>query len=105
MWVHEESHHPHTPGSSDAAITLWFRAMDRRRRAIALTATRSEQQILIDGSPEPFLALTTPSGRWVAVRRHHDLTITIAARDIHPATITVEPVAEPAARLLGLGPA
>jgi hypothetical protein len=35
--------------------------------------------ITLDGTPQPFLRLGTPTGRWVAIRRHGDLTITIAA--------------------------
>jgi hypothetical protein len=104
QWVHDEIDHPHSPDLSDAAITLWFRAVDRRRRAAALAAVRSEAQITIDGTAAPFLILTTPSGRWVAVRRHDDLTVTIAARELDPATIIIEPIANPAARLLGPGP-
>jgi len=104
QWVHDEIDHPLSPDLSDAAITLWFRAVDRRRRAAALAATRSEAQITIDGAAAPFLILTTPSGRWVAVRHHDDLTVTIAARDLDPTTITIEPIADPAARLLGPEP-
>jgi hypothetical protein len=38
------------------------------------------------------------------VRRHHDVTITITAREIDPASLTIEPIADPAARLLGPEP-
>jgi hypothetical protein len=93
-----------SPELSDAAISLWFKGIDRRRRAAALTASRSEAQIAIDGAEEPFLVLTSPSGRWVAVRRHDDLAITIASRDLEPATITLEPIPDPEARLLGPQP-
>lgn len=44
------------------------------------------------------MMLITPSGRWVAVRRHDDLTATIAARDLdrttscrHHATAVLRP--------------
>ena len=103
-WVHDEIDHPYSPELSDAAVTLWFRAVDRMRRALALGAAHSETQITIDGRPAPFVTLTTPSGRWVAVRRHGDLTLTIAARDIDPSTVTIEPIPDPAARLLGPEP-
>ena len=103
-WVHDEIDYPHSPELSDAAITLWFRAVDRLRRATALGAIYSETQITIDGSPAPFVTLTTTSGRWVAVRRHHDLTVAIAARDLAPSTVTIERIPDPAARLLGSGP-
>jgi hypothetical protein len=97
QWIHLDNMHAHSPDLSDAAITLWFRAVDRRRRAAALNAARSEAQVTIDGTATPFLTLTTPGGRWVAVRRHNDLTVTIAARDIDPTTITLEPIPDPAA--------
>ncbi len=102
--VQDEVEHPHPDDLSDAAITLWFRADRRLRRAAVLGAARSEAQITIDGAANSFVALTTPGGRWVAVRRHDDLTITIAARDIAPETITLEPIADPTARLLGPEP-
>jgi hypothetical protein len=104
--VSDELEHPRSPDLSDAAITLWFRADHRLRRAAVLRAVRSEAQITIDGAPHSFVALSTPSGRWVAVRRHDDLTITItiAAREIAPETITIEPIADAAARLLGPEP-
>jgi hypothetical protein len=60
--------------------------------------------ITLDGTPQPFLRLGTPTGRWVAIRRHGDLTITIAARALDPTTLTLEPIPDPAARLLGPEP-
>jgi len=38
------------------------------------------------------------------VRRHHDVTITIAAREIDPGSLIIEPIADPNARLLGPEP-
>ena len=73
-------------------------------RAQVLDAIRSEQLIVIDGTPEPFLTLTTPAGRWVAVRRHGHLTITVAGRDLDPTTIALEPIPDATARLLGPEP-
>lgn len=101
-WV--DIDHPHVPDLSDAAITLWFAAMARRRRAAALTADRSDARIMIDGAPQPFLLLTGPGERWVAIRRHDDLTVTIAGRDLDPSGINLEPIADPAAHLLGPQP-
>jgi hypothetical protein len=98
--VQDEVTGTHADDLSNAAMTLYFRALSRRRRAAALDAVRSESQLSIDGAPATFLTLRTPSGRWVAVRRHEDLTITIAARDADPATIALEPITDPAARLL-----
>ena len=60
--------------------------------------------IRIDGTPQTFLTLTAPTGHWVAVRRHEDLVITIAAQDLDPTTITIDPIPDPAARLLGPKP-
>ncbi|MFZ0384076.1 MAG: hypothetical protein WAL22_00285, partial [Solirubrobacteraceae bacterium] len=71
----------------------------------AASATQTEQMITIDGTPQPFLRLSTPTGRWVAIRRHGDLTITIAGGgDLDPTTLTLEPIPDPAARLLGPEP-
>ncbi len=93
-----------TDGLSDAALTLWFRAARRRRLAGSHEAPVSEIEITIDGAREPFLTVGTPNAHWVAVRRHHDVTITIAARELDPASLTIEPIADPAARLLGPKP-
>jgi hypothetical protein len=93
-----------TDGLSDAALTLWFAAARRRRVAGSYEATVSETEITIDGVREPFLTVGTPNSHWVAVRRHHDVTITIAAREIDPASLTIEPIADPNARLLGPEP-
>lgn len=61
-------------------------------------------KITIDGTPASFLLLSTPRGRWVAVRRHQDLTVTIAARDLDPAALTIAPIPDLAAVLLGPEP-
>ncbi|MGH9089283.1 MAG: hypothetical protein ACRDYZ_14435 [Acidimicrobiales bacterium] len=92
------------PEASHAAVSLWLAARDRAVRAEVLTTVRSEQMISIDGALAPFLTLTAASGHWAAARRHKDLLITIAACDLDPPAITVEPVADPAARLLGPEP-
>jgi hypothetical protein len=94
-----------TDDLSDAALTLWFRAAGRRRAAAAHEAPVRETDIRIDGAREPFLTVGTPNARWVAVRRHHDVTITIAAREIDPASLIIEPIPDPNARLLNPKPA
>jgi hypothetical protein len=104
-WAAEENREEHSDELSDAAITLYFRSMQRRRRAAAYAAAESETQVTIDGSPQPFLTLTTPDGSWVAVGHHDDLTITVAGRGIDPASLMLEPIADPRARLLGPEPA
>jgi hypothetical protein len=93
-----------TDGLSDAALTLWFRAARRRRVAGSHEAPVSETPITIDGARDSFLTVGTPNSHWVAVRRHGDLTITIAARETDPASLIIEPIADPAARLLGPKP-
>lgn len=93
-----------TDGLSDAALTLWFRAARRRRVASSHDAPVTETEITIDGVPEPFLTVGTPNANWAAVRRHHDVTITIAAREIDPGSLIIEPIADPNARLLGPEP-
>ncbi len=67
-------------------------------------ATQTEKLITIDGTPEPLNTLTPLSGRWVAVRHHGDLTITVAANDLEPTAIELEPIPDPPARLLGPEP-
>jgi hypothetical protein len=103
-WVHDDIDRPRSDDLSDAAITLWFRAGARAQRAAAAKATRSETQITIDGAAAPFVTLTTPSGRWVAARRHAGLTVTIAARNVEPGSLLIEPIADPAESLLGPEP-
>lgn len=102
IWQHDSG--TPWPQVSDAALKIWLAARDRERRAAVHTSTQTETLITIDGSPEPFLTLTPPGGRWVAVRRHDDLTITIAGRDLDPTIPTLEPISDPAARLLGPEP-
>jgi hypothetical protein len=83
------------PEASHAAVTLWLAARDRKARAKALAAARSELLISVDGTREPFLTLTAATGHRVAIRRHEDVMITIAARELDPTAIIVEPLAEP----------
>jgi hypothetical protein len=40
----------------------------------------------------------------VAIRRHHDVVVTVAARAVSAASISLEPIGDPAARLLGPQP-
>ncbi|HWE10891.1 MAG TPA: hypothetical protein VG325_16190, partial [Solirubrobacteraceae bacterium] len=105
-WLHNNDDDARSswPEASPAAVSLWLAARDRTVRGKVLGAVRSEQPISIDGTPKPFLSLTTPSGHWVAVRHHGDLVITVAASDLDPTSITIEPIPDPAARLLGPKP-
>jgi hypothetical protein len=92
------------PEASHAAVALWLAARDRKSRAKAFAAARFDQLIRIDGERKPFLTLTAATGHWVAVRRHEDLIIMIAASTADPTAFTIEPIADPAARLLGPEP-
>jgi hypothetical protein len=83
---------------------LCFRADRRRRAAGSHKAPVSKTELTIDGVREPFLTVGVPNAHWVAVRRHHDATITIAGRQIDPASLIIEPIADPNARLLGPEP-
>lgn len=104
-WLHSDGGGSPWPDASRAAITLWLRARDREVRARVLNAERSVQLIAIDGAPEPFLTLTATAGGWVAVRCHGDVTITLTVtHEVDPAALTIEPISEPAARLLGPQP-
>jgi hypothetical protein len=103
-WVEADGNWRPFDNLSDAAVTLRFRARRRQRVAASHEAAVSETTITIDGGGEPFLTVGTPNARWVAVRRHHDVTITIAAREIDPLSLTIEPIADPSDRLLGPEP-
>ncbi len=102
--IEADGRHELTDGLSDAAVTLWFRAGRRRRAAGAHEAPVGETQIMIDGTLEPFVMVGSSDAHWVAVRRHHDLTVTITARDMDPVSLDVEPIADPNGRLLGPEP-
>jgi hypothetical protein len=95
------------PEVSHPALTLWLRARARESRGAVLGAVASEQPITIDGSSAPTLMLSGPAGSrapWVAVAHHADLTITIAAGDLDPSSLRLEPIADPAAQQLGPEP-
>jgi hypothetical protein len=76
---------------SHAALTLWSRAGDRETRRIIACASRRERPLRIDGQPVSFTFLEA-NGRWAAVRRHGDLTITVTARDVEPETVSLRPL-------------
>lgn len=50
------------------------------------------------------LMLTARGDCWAAAIAHADLTITIAAHEIEPESLRLEPIGDPAARLLGPEP-
>jgi hypothetical protein len=103
-WARYESGGAQWPDASYAAITLWMRARDREGRAAVLGAVRSQQPITIDGAPASALMLTGPDNRWAALAHHADLTIIVAGRDLDPAALRLEPIADPNAQLLGPEP-
>lgn len=100
-WIGRSAGAARWPDASHAAITLWLRARDRERRGAVLDAVQSEQLVAIDGVSTTTLMLTAPGSRWVAVARHGDLTIIVAAFDLEPVSLRVEPIADLAAQLLG----
>lgn len=99
-----DGHEGPADGASDAAVTLWSRAARRRRVAGSHAALVCETEIMIDDAREPFVIVGDPNDLWVAVRRHHDVTITIATRGIGPASLVIGPIADPSACLLGPEP-
>ncbi|HET8979806.1 MAG TPA: hypothetical protein VFN87_16725 [Solirubrobacteraceae bacterium] len=106
-WLHNNDDDARSswPSASPAAVSLWLAARDRTVRGKVLAAVCSEQPMSIDGTLQPFLTLTAAaSGHWVAVRHHGDLMITIAASELDPTRITIEPIPDPAGRLLGPKP-
>jgi hypothetical protein len=84
---------------------LWFRAARRRRVSGAYAAPVGQTEIMIDGAAERFVMVGSADAGWVAVRRHHDVTIMVVGREIDPASLVIEPIADPDARLLGPEPA
>jgi hypothetical protein len=91
-------------GLSDAARLISSHAERRRRRAATHAAIETEQPLNIDGVPELFVMLGDAHGAWVAIRQHDDLTITVAARQVKPMDLVIEPVPDPFKRLLGPEP-
>jgi hypothetical protein len=103
-WIRRDAGGASWPDASHAAITLWLRARARESRGAALSATRSEPLITIDGAPTRALMLSGPGGRWVAVADHADLMIAVVGQDAELASLRLEPIADPAAHLLGPEP-
>jgi hypothetical protein len=84
---------------SDAGLTVAWRTQDRRRRQLIASATRTECALPIDGRPQTFTLLTA-GRRWVALRHATAHTITIAANEIDPGTISLRPVSNPRHELI-----
>jgi hypothetical protein len=89
---------------SDAAVMIASHAQRRRRRAATHAAARTDGLLTLDGAQWPFVMLSNAVGAWVAIRRHGDLTLTIAGRDVDPTSLSIETIADPLARLLGPEP-
>ena len=83
---------------SDAGMIIAWRVRDRKQRQLAATAAREQLEILIDGYPELFVSLRSDDC-WVAVRRHNNQTITIAAQQVDPASLDLRPLKDPVADL------
>lgn len=97
-WLHAEPSALPTE-RSDAGLTVAWRTQDRRRRQMAAGANRTERPLAIDGRSQTF-TLVTARRRWVAVRRGTAETITVAASEIDPGTISLRPVRNPGHELL-----
>lgn len=104
VWAGNQQPQVSWQGKSQAAITLWLAAHQRRSRGLALAAQRTEQPITVDGAPQPFLTLTASTGSWVAVRAHHDLMITVAGHRLDHTALALEPIPDPTTRLVGPRP-
>jgi hypothetical protein len=59
---------------------------------------------MIDDAPMAAVVVRRPSRWWVAVARNDDLTITVAAFNVEPASLRLRRIADPVAELLGLEP-
>ncbi|MDX6681359.1 MAG: hypothetical protein QOG94_1398 [Solirubrobacteraceae bacterium] len=90
------------PQRSAAGLAVALHVRERERLRIAARAMAGERRLLVDG--EPLLFRTLAAGaRWVAVRRHGELAITVAARDVRPDAVELVALDGPVAELpLGL---
>ncbi len=106
MWLQGQDDYsgPKPDDLSDAAIKLWFAARRRDRHAAVQAAVASELEIIVDGRPQTFLTLSTPMGQWVGSRRHGRLVITIAASSLDTTSLTLKPIPDLRAQLLGPNP-
>jgi hypothetical protein len=102
-WIRRNAGGARCPEASHAATTLWLRARDRESRAEVLDSVRSEQLITIDGAPTRTLMLSAPRNHWIAVACRSDLTIIVAARDVAPASLRLQPITD-LAQLVGPEP-
>jgi hypothetical protein len=90
-WIQQETSGG-WPELSRAAVTLWLRARDRERQAVVLNAVQTEQVINIDQAPMTTVMLTGPENRWVAAGQHRDLIIIVAAHNVEPSSLHLEPI-------------
>jgi hypothetical protein len=86
------------PQRSSAGLAVLLHVRERRRLAVAARAAAGERTLLVDGVALRFQTRTA-GRRWVAVRRHGDLVITVAARDVEPAAVELVVVDGPVAEL------
>jgi hypothetical protein len=83
---------------SHAGIAIWLHVRERELLARATLALAEQRTFRLDDEPAAFVAVASAE-RWVAVRRHGDLTITIEARDVDPGSVELYALADPLADL------
>lgn len=103
-FVRRTAHYEDWPEGSHAAITLFLEARRRATAGLILAAEHSEQTMVIEGADAETSRLTVPGGPWTVAFRHADLTIAVSGRDVDPVDLRLDPIADPAATLLGPEP-
>jgi hypothetical protein len=96
-WLHSKGSDLPTD-RSDAGLTIAWRQLDRQRRRLAATATRSDVLLRVDGDLEPFCCIRSDDD-WVAVRHRTSQTLTIAAKQVDPASLDLRALRDPTSDL------
>ena len=81
--------------SSQAATRIRMAGAQRVARRRAARAPVTSRALVIDGAAEPF-DVVTAGGAWVASRDHYGVRVTVQARDLDPATVTLQRLVDPA---------
>ncbi|MDA0172923.1 YwqG family protein [Solirubrobacter taibaiensis] len=76
---------------SDAAERVWSTHAERLARRRAAHAERETRTFTVNGAPEPF-AFAAVDDRWVALREHLGVVITLRARGVDPGSVALAPV-------------
>lgn len=88
---------------TNSQIAATWRRHERERRLRVSRAAQREILIFIDGQREPFTSLHLER-RFVAVRRRREHTIVLAAIDVDPQKLVLQPLGDPVEQLAPLGP-